>query len=70
MREFYSIHLEDGEIFYFQNKNKARDFLWKTYIDNMSGYETDEDVEKAQWEWCELDMISGVGILYTDCFED
>lgn len=70
MKEFYCVWTEDGEAYFFKNKDNAYKFLWQTYLDNTSGYETDEDIEKAEWELYELSMITGVGELCVTGFED
>ena len=44
--------------------------MWQSYLNNLSGYETDADINKAKEELNELSMIDGVGSIWTDGFED
>ena len=70
MNEFYIVWLDSGEEYFFKNRDNAHKFLWQTYLNNLSGYETDADINKAKEELNELSMIVGVGSIWTDGFED
>ena len=72
MNEFYVVSLSeiDGEFYFFKNRDNAHAFLWQSYLNNLSGYETDIDINEAKQELNELSMISGVGSIWTDGFED
>ena len=74
MREFYSVCFDNGEVLFFKNKDEARACLWQNFLNTMDGYETQEDwdrkIENAKYDFDNLDLISGVGILYVEHFED
>ena len=70
MNEFYVVWLDGGEEYFFKNRDNAHKFLWQTYLNNLFGLETDEDIEKAKQELNELSIIDGVGSIWTDGFED
>lgn len=70
MNEFYVVSFDCGLLYFFKNRDKAYDFLWQNYLNNLSGYETDADINKAKEELNELSMIVGVGSIWTDGFED
>ena len=70
MNEFYVVSFEYGELYFFKNRDKAHDFLWQSYLNNLSGWETDADINKAKEELNEFSMIDGIGSIWTDGFED
>ena len=70
MNEFYAVGLESNEICFFRNRDNARAFLWKAYLRQTTGNETDEEIEKARAELNEFAEIEGVGRIYTTGFED
>lgn len=70
MSEFYCVCIDDGTMYFFKDKDNARNFLWQAYLDNCSGYETDEDLAKAKMQLNMIDMITGIGVLAVSGFED
>lgn len=70
MNEFYSVYLKNGEVHYFKNKEVARKFLWQSYLNFMTGDETERDIENARYNFENFDLISEAGILYVEHFED
>ena len=69
MNEFYSVVFDDGEEFFFRNRDHAHEFLWQTYLNNC-GDESDEDRAKAKQELNDFSLIQGIGVVYTNGFED
>ena len=47
MNEFYMVDFTLGETYYFKNKDKAFEFLWRAYL-NSAEYDTEEDMEIAR----------------------
>lgn len=70
MNEFYVVGLKHDGIFFFRNRDNARDFLWQMYLYQTNGNEPDEEIEKARAELNEFAEIEGVGRIYTTGFED
>lgn len=68
--EFYNVNLDDGENYYFKNKDNAFNFLWQVYLDNCADRETDEQIKEAKHQLYEFYLIDGVGIIYVVGFED
>lgn len=67
--EFYCVHLEYGEDYYFKDKDKAYDFLWQTYLNNCT-YESDDEMRDAKEQLNFFSYIEGIGDLRVCGFED
>ena len=68
-KEFYCVAFDYGDDFYFKSRERAKEFLWQTYLVRCP-HETEEDNLKAMEELQEDGSIQAIGIVYTYDFED
>lgn len=70
MKEFYSVELDNRDVFYFKDRAKALEFLWQEYINHLYGDESDKEIDVARNELNIYDAILGFGGVYTEYFKD
>ena len=68
-KEFYCVAFDYGDDFHFRSLERAKEFLWLTYLERCP-HETEEEKLAAMDELQLLRGIQGIGDVYTYEFED
>lgn len=68
--EFYCVVLENGDRAYFKDKQKAFDYLWNEYLNNLDSDTTEEEIKFRREELYEAYYISGCGDIEVLGFAD
>jgi len=68
--EFYCAYFDNGEQYFFRNKDKAFDCVWQQFLNANAGYLEEIDLKEARVELYELYFIEGFGGVGVCGFQD
>ena len=70
MNEFYAVIFYGGDEFFFKDREKAFAFLWQTFLNSLTGRESEVFIAEARNEMYEFYIINNFGEVRVVGFED